>query len=90
MVVFIANRNKLTSFEYPPRIIRGDFSCNRNNIKTFEYFPSFVKENFTCSDNPIWHVWVLFYDTTKIELLNDFDIFRDENTDDTSYNNGIV
>ena len=81
---FYCNRNKLTSFEYAPKIIRGGLSCNVNNIKTFEHFPSFVKENFTCSDNLIWHVWVLFYDTTKIELLNDFDIFRDENTDDPS------
>ncbi len=26
-------------------------------------------------------VWNLFEDWTKIELLNDFDIFRDEDTD---------
>jgi hypothetical protein len=27
-------------------------------------------------------VWILFLYCTKIELLNDFDIFRDENTDE--------
>ncbi len=27
-------------------------------------------------------VWKLFEDTTKIELLNDFDIFRDEETEE--------
>ena len=73
--------NKLTSFEYAPKIIRGDFNCENNNIKTFEYFPSYVKGDFWCDNNPIYKVWNLFRDTTKIELLNDFDIFRDEDTD---------
>ncbi len=53
-----------------------------NNIKTFEYFPSYVKEYFKCLGNPICFVWDLFEDTNKIELLNDFDIFRDEDTDE--------
>jgi hypothetical protein len=79
---FYCNKNKLTSFEYAPKIIRGNFYCNSNNIKTFEYAPSFVKGDFSCSDNPIFWVWVLFIDDSKIELLNDFDIFRDEDTDE--------
>ena len=78
---FYCHNNKLTSFGYVPRIIRGNFSCNRNNIKTFEYFPSFVRCGFFCWGNPIYYIWILFDDTTKIELLNDFDIFRDEDTD---------
>ena len=78
--------NELTSFKFAPRIIRGDFYCSSNYIKTFEYFPSFVKEWFYCNDNPIYEVWYLFHDTSKIELLNDFDIFRDEDTN----NPGIV
>ncbi len=28
MVIFIVIYNKLTSFEYAPKIIRGDFYCN--------------------------------------------------------------
>ena len=79
---FYCRNNYLTSFEYAPRIIRGIFNCEDNNIKTFEYFPSFVKKYFDCEDNPIYEVWNLFKDTTKIELLNDFDIFRDEDTDE--------
>jgi anaerobic ribonucleoside-triphosphate reductase activating protein len=43
---------------------------------------SFVKDYFWCDYNPIWVVWNLFRDTSKIELLNDFDIFRDEDTDE--------
>src|SRR5574343_215765 len=79
---FYCNHNQLTSFEYAPKIIRGGFYCRNNNIKTFEYFPSFVKYHFNCYDNPIWEVWYLFEDNSKIELLNDFDIFRDENTEE--------
>ena len=78
---FDCHHNRLTSFEFSPRIIRECFYCYNNNIKSFEYFPSFVKNNFYCFDNPIKEVWDLFRDTTKIELLNDFDIFRDEDTD---------
>jgi len=80
--IFSCFGNKLTSFEYSPKIIRGDFYCEDNNIKSFEYFPSFVKNEFSCGNNPIYEVWYLFGDTKKIELLNDFDIFRDEDTDE--------
>ena len=79
---FWCNFNRLTSFEFAPKIIRGGFDCENNNIKTFEHFPSYIKYYFCCDDNPIEEVWKLFEDTTKIELLNDFDIFRDEDTDE--------
>ena len=79
--VFNCRFNKLISFEFAPKIIRGSFCCSWNNIKTFEYFPSFIKDNFWCDDNPIEEVCKLFEDWTKIELLNDFDVFRDEDTD---------
>ena len=79
---FKCHTNELTSFKYAPKIIRGNFDCEWNNIKSFEYFPSYVKRYFWCDDNPIFEVWELFQDLTKIELLNDFDIFRDEDTDE--------
>jgi len=79
---FNCNRNRLTSFKYAPKIVRGHFNCEFNNIKTFEYFPSFIKGDFYCIYNPIWHVWNLFEDTTQIELLNDFDVFREEDTNE--------
>ena len=83
---FNCSKNQLTSFEFAPRIIRGDFNCRYNNIKTFEYFPSYVSYSFICNNNPIYEVWKLFCNKSKIELLNDFDIFRDEDTN----NPGIV
>ena len=81
---FYCNENNLTSFEFAPKRIRGHFLCWNNNIKSFEYFPNFVKEYFYCDDNPIYEVWILFEDWTKIDLLNDCDIFRDEDTDTPS------
>jgi len=72
--------NKLTSFKGSPKIIRGSFDCDNNKIKSFEYFPNYVND-FLCDENPIFEVWKLFGNTTKIELLNDFDVFRDEDTD---------
>ena len=78
---FYCSDNNLTSFEFAP-IIRGDLHCSDNNIKSFEYFPGYFKGYFYCYVNPIEEVWCLFQDTTKIELLNDFDIFRDEDTDE--------
>jgi len=79
---FSCHNNELTSFKYAPKTIRGYFDCTDNNIKSFEYFPNFVKDDFYCTGNPIWSVWDLFWDKTKIELLNDFDVFRDEDTDE--------
>jgi len=79
---FYCNNNKLKSFEFSPKIIRGIFDCRNNNIKSFEYFPSFIKDYFVCDGNPIYRVWCLFWNTHKIELLNDFDIFRDEDTEE--------
>jgi len=79
---FYCGYNKLSSFQYAPKIIRGDLDCWSNKINSFEYFPSYVGRNFNCLGNPIFYVWELFGDITKIELLNDFDIFRDEDTDE--------
>jgi len=81
---FSCRDNKLTSFKGAPIIIRDNFYCQNNKINSFEYFPSFVKGFFSCENNPIYKVWRLFWDTTKVELLNDFDIFRDEDTDTPS------
>src|SRR5574343_1374438 len=81
---FFCGDNKLTSFEFAPKIIRGTLDCCNNNIKTFEHFPNFIKNHFFCDNNLIFDVWSLFYDDSKIELLNDFDIFRDEDKDISS------
>lgn len=77
---FYCRYNKLTSFEYAPKTIRGEFGCECNNIKSFEYAPNYVG-SFNCELNPIYEVWMLFQEWHRVELLNDFDIFRDEDAD---------
>jgi len=77
---FKCNSNKLTSLKFAPKIVRGNFWCQNNKINSFEHFPTFIKGLFLCQNNPIFEVWWLFLDMSKIELLNDFDIFRDEDT----------
>ncbi len=81
MVIFVVIGNQLTSFKFAPKIIRGDFYCQCNNIKTFEYFLVLLKEIFGVMTIQYVTVWNLFEDTNKIDLLNDFDIFSDEDTD---------
>ena len=73
---FYCSINNLTSLKGCPESIRGDFYCHYNNITTFEYLPKHI-DSFECLDNPIFEIWILFMDTTKIELFNDMDIIQD-------------
>ena len=67
--------NQLTSLEGCPEYIDGNFNFSKNKITSFEYIPNIG--NFNCYDNPIFEIWKLFKDTTKIELFNDMDIIQD-------------
>ena len=75
---FTCESNLLTSLKGCPESIGGNFYCNDNKLTTFEYFPKHLGDVFHCSDNPIWHIWKLFRDATKIELFNDMDIIQDD------------
>ena len=68
--------NQLTSLEGSPSYVGGNFRCFSNQITSFEGFPNHVGGEFVCYNNPISEVWNLFYDKTKIELFNDYDIIR--------------
>jgi hypothetical protein len=76
---FECQSNNLTSFEGCPKFIGGDFKCRNNRIATFEHLPYSIGGNFYCVDNPIWEIWNLFYDYSKIEFLNDCDAIREPN-----------
>ncbi len=58
------------------KLLEVIFDCQYNNIKSFEYFPSFVKDDFYCGVIQYMKYGNYLIDCTKIELLNDFDIFR--------------
>lgn len=66
---------KLSSFIGCPETIDGFFFSNYTNIRTFEGFPINVTD-FNCFSSPIFEIFTLFYDTSKIELFNEYDIIR--------------
>ena len=74
---FECRNNKLTSLKGCPEYIGGGFSFTNNYIKSFEYFPKYVGGNIYCDNNPIFEIWILFMDLSKIELFNDMDIIQD-------------
>ncbi len=74
---FYCDHNQLTSLEGAPRIIRNNLNCEINDIWTFEGAPDYIGGDFYCSGNPIWFIWVLFQDYSKMELFNYYDIIRE-------------
>jgi len=74
---FYCGVNELTTFEGGPSSIGGFFNCRYNQLTTFGDFPSSIGGSFYCASNPINQIWILFEDYSKIELLNDYDIFRE-------------
>jgi hypothetical protein len=45
------NCNSLTSLEYAPSEIYGNFSCRNNLISDLRYMPVEISGNFDCSEN---------------------------------------
>lgn len=80
---FSCSNNELTSLEGGPISVGGVFNCSNNNITNFEGFPIHIGNNSSlfginnfCKDNPVYNVWTLIGDFSKIELFNDYDIIR--------------
>ncbi len=75
---FTCANNKLTSLEGCPKFVGGNFHCSNNYIITFEHLPFSIGGDFYCIDNPIYELWILFEDYSKIELFNYYDIIQDD------------
>jgi hypothetical protein len=73
---FACYHNKLTSLKGCPKTVGDYFNCRYNKIATFEYLP-FSIGSFICINNPIYEIWQLFADYSKIEFLNDCDAIRE-------------
>ncbi len=73
---FYCGNNVLTSLKGVPRKISGDFECQYNKIWTFDDVPEYVSGSFYCNGNPIYQIWKLFNDYSKMELFNYYDIIR--------------
>ena len=74
---FTCDNNRLTGLEGCPQHVGGKFSCRYNQLINLENTPNYIGGNFYCNSNPIFEIWELFMDTSKIELFNDYDIIRE-------------
>ncbi len=74
---FYCYDNKLTSLENCPQKVGEDFDCHNNKIASFEHLPFSIGGHFLCVGNPIYNIWKLFNDFSKIELFNYYDIIRE-------------
>ena len=74
---FNCSDNQLTGLEGGPKSVSGDFFCRNNQLVSLEGGPQSVGGYFNCRNNPIYVVWNLFRDYSKIELLNDYDPLRE-------------
>ena len=77
---FYCNDNKLRSLKGSLKYIYSELNCSNNMIATFYEFPRIIS-NLICMGNPIFELWKLFRDLSKIELFNDYDMIREEYTD---------
>jgi hypothetical protein len=67
-----SNNNYLTSLEFCPKWVGGNFSCNDNNLKSLEFCPEYVGGRFSCKSNIL----------TSLEYLPKYigrDIYCDNN-----------
>ena len=71
---FVCRSNQLTTLECGPNSVGGGFSCSDNQLTTLEGCPSSVGNVFYCSNNPIYEIYKLFDDYSKVELFNYMDI----------------
>jgi hypothetical protein len=98
---FSCNDNLLKTLEGSPLTLDGgDFFCRDNNIYSFEGFPRIINTSewfgdFNCFNNPIYNVWILLTENYKIdyqiiELLNDYDVFRNDDTEQWPSSSSII
>ena len=73
---FNCDYNNITSLEGAPTYVGGYFNCGYNKITSLEGFQSHIVGNFYCGYNPVFEIWKLFRDKSRIELFNDYDIIR--------------
>lgn len=81
--------NQLTSLQGCAKSIGHDIYCINNQIISFEGIES-IGHEFYCNNNPVYNIWTLFYDKSKIELFNDYDIIRQEEIEVDKETNFIV
>jgi hypothetical protein len=71
-IINISN-NKISSLYYSRRC--GILDCDNNNIVSFDGAPQHI-DVFYCKGNPIYPIWDLFHDWSKVYLFNKLEIIR--------------
>jgi hypothetical protein len=79
---FFCVSNQLTSLEGCPNSVGGHFNCSDNHLTSLEGAPNSVGEHFSCSYNPVYELYSLFKDYSKVELFNYMDIVYEPEGDD--------
>lgn len=74
---FDSSHNNLSSLEGCPKIF-GNFYCDSNKIVNLEYI-DLSGDTLWILLNPVYHIYKLFNDPSKIDLFNDYDCIRIEN-----------
>ena len=74
---FYCYNNLLNSLEGCPNNVGGDFYCSDNQLITLEGCPSSIGGDFSCFGSPIYEIFKLFNDYSKVELFNYMDIVYD-------------
>jgi hypothetical protein len=78
---FNCHSNQLTSLIGSPQQVGVHFSCNCNFISSFVGSPKSIGGIFSCDDNFVDEIWNLFRDKYRIELFNDYDIIREDESE---------
>jgi len=74
---FSCGNNQLASLEGSPQSVGGYLNYAHNNLASLEGYPQHADGDFYCMDNPIYKIFDLFGDKSKIELFNEYDVVRE-------------
>ena len=69
---------KLTKLPLKFKNVSGNFHCYDNQLTSLEGCPKHVGGGFYCHNNPIYNVWRLFQNYSKMEFFQDCDPIRDD------------
>jgi hypothetical protein len=78
---FTCSNNNLKNLYNSPKIVGYHFGCSNNELISLESFNSIVgvndKSTLHIAKNPIYDIYRIFNDPSKIELFNDYDCIRE-------------
>ncbi len=73
---FYCEHNNLLGLTYCPKSIGGNIHCSSNSLIDFIGIPEYFNNFLFVDDNPVYSIYKLFGDASKITLFNEYDIIR--------------